>query len=194
MHKFTNRLIDETSPYLQQHAHNPVDWYPWGEEAFEKARTENKPILVSIGYAACHWCHVMEHESFENEETAKMMNDLFVCVKVDREERPDVDQIYMQFVQMTTGSGGWPLNVFLTPQLEPFFGGTYFPPDDRYGRPSWQKTLKMTSNFYQNEKESLNKNLDIIRDAFNKSMVESSSNNLPNNKTLDAAAKNLSRA
>ena len=194
VHKFTNRLIDETSPYLQQHAHNPVDWYPWGDEAFEKARTENKPILVSIGYAACHWCHVMEHESFENEETAKMMNDLFVCIKVDREERPDVDQIYMQFVQMTTGSGGWPLNVFLTPQLEPYYGGTYFPPDDRYGRPSWQKTLKMTSNFFHNEKESLNKNLDIVRDAFNKSMVESSGNNLPDKNTLDTAAKNLSRA
>jgi len=194
VHKFTNHLIDETSPYLQQHAHNPVDWYPWGEEAFEKARTENKPILVSIGYAACHWCHVMEHESFENEETAKMMNELFVCIKVDREERPDVDQIYMTFVQMTTGSGGWPLNVFLTPQLEPYYGGTYFPPDDRYGRPSWQKTLKMTSNFYFNEKESLNKNLDFIREAFNKNMIESSGNNLPNKNTLDAAAKNLTLA
>jgi uncharacterized protein len=194
VHNFTNRLIDETSPYLQQHAHNPVDWYPWGEEAFEKARTENKPILVSIGYAACHWCHVMEHESFENEETAKMMNELFVCIKVDREERPDVDQIYMQFVHMTTGSGGWPLNVFLTPQLEPYFGGTYYPADDRYGRPSWQKTLNMTSNFYHNEKESLNKNLDIVRDAFNKSMVESSGNNVPDKNTLDAAAKNLSSA
>jgi uncharacterized protein YyaL (SSP411 family) len=192
--KFTNRLVNETSPYLLQHANNPVDWYPWGEEAFEKARTENKPILVSIGYAACHWCHVMEHESFENEETAKLMNDLFVCIKVDREERPDVDQIYMMFVQMTTGSGGWPLNVFLTPELEPFFGGTYFPPDHRYGRPSWQKTLKMASNFYHNEKESLNKNLNLIKEAYEKSMVESASENLPNNNTFDIAAKNLSKS
>jgi len=194
VHNFTNRLVDETSPYLLQHAHNPVDWYPWGDEAFEKARKENKPILVSIGYAACHWCHVMEHESFENEETAKLMNELFVCIKVDREERPDVDQIYMQFVQMTTGSGGWPLNAFLTPQLEPYFGGTYFPPKDLYGRPSWEKTLKMASNFFHNEKESLKKNLNIVRDAFNKNMIESNSKTLPAVKTLHDAASNLSKA
>ena len=194
MNKFTNRLIDETSPYLLQHAHNPVDWYPWGEEAFQKARDENKPILVSIGYAACHWCHVMEHESFENEETAKIMNDLFVCIKVDREERPDVDQIYMHFIQMTTGSGGWPLNAFLTPQLVPFFGGTYFPPKDLYGRPSWEKTLKMVNNFYHNEKEALDKNLNIVKDAFTKSMIEKSSTSLPNTETLDEAASSLTRA
>lgn len=194
MNQNTNRLIDETSPYLLQHAHNPVDWYPWGEEAFKKARNENKPILVSIGYAACHWCHVMEHESFEDEATAKMMNELFICIKVDREERPDVDQVYMQFVQMTTGSGGWPLNVFLTPGLEPFYGGTYFPPDDRYGRPSWQKILRITSSFYYNEKEALSRNLEIVRDAFNKNMIESIGSNLPGKSVLKNAVKILSQA
>ena len=125
-----NRLALEKSPYLLQHAHNPVDWYPWGEEAFAKARAENKPIFLSIGYSTCHWCHVMAHESFENPETAKIMNDHFVCIKVDREERPDVDKVYMTFVQATTGSGGWPMSVWLTPDLKPFLGGTYFPPED----------------------------------------------------------------
>jgi uncharacterized protein YyaL (SSP411 family) len=124
---YTNRLIHEKSPYLLQHAHNPVDWYPWGREAFDKAKKENKPIFLSIGYSTCHWCHVMEHESFENPTIAKLMNDNFVSIKVDREERPDVDQVYMTFVEATTGSGGWPMTVFLTPDLKPFFGGTYFP-------------------------------------------------------------------
>ena len=130
----TNRLIHEKSPYLLQHAHNPVDWYPWGPEAFEKARREDKPIFLSIGYSTCHWCHVMERESFENEEIAAILNQYFVPIKVDREERPDVDRIYMMFVQATTGGGGWPMSVWLTPDLKPFFGGTYFPPDNRYGR------------------------------------------------------------
>src|SRR5215467_15809768 len=128
-HVFTNRLTGEKSPYLLQHAHNPVDWYPWGEEAFAKARQENKPILLSIGYSACHWCHVMEHESFENEEIAQLMNDNFVNIKVDREERPDLDQIYMNAVQMMTGQGGWPMTVFLTSDCVPFYGGTYYPPE-----------------------------------------------------------------
>ena len=123
----TNRLAEEKSPYLLQHAHNPVDWYPWGQEAFEKARKENKPIFLSIGYSTCHWCHVMERESFENEPIAEVLNRHFVPIKVDREERPDVDRIYMNFVQATTGSGGWPMSVWLTPELKPFFGGTYFP-------------------------------------------------------------------
>ena len=127
----TNHLATEKSPYLLQHAHNPVDWFPWGEEAFAKAKKENKPILLSIGYSTCHWCHVMERESFENEKIAKLMNDGFVCIKLDREERPDVDRAYMFFVEATTGSGGWPMTVFLTPDLKPFFGGTYFPPEDR---------------------------------------------------------------
>lgn len=141
MHPFTNKLIDETSPYLLQHAHNPVNWFPWGDEALEKAKKENKPILVSIGYSACHWCHVMERESFEDEETARMMNEHFINIKIDREERPDLDHIYMDAVQAMTGSGGWPLNVFLTPETKPFYGGTYFPPKRAFNRPSWQEVL-----------------------------------------------------
>ena len=138
----SNRLAHEKSPYLLQHAHNPVDWYPWGEEAFAKARRENKPIFLSIGYSTCHWCHVMAHESFENEETAAIMNRDFVNIKVDREERPDVDRVYMTFVQATTGGGGWPMSVWLTPNLQPFVGGTYFPPEDRYGQPGFRKVLE----------------------------------------------------
>ncbi|NQZ60181.1 MAG: thioredoxin domain-containing protein, partial [Lentisphaeraceae bacterium] len=122
LHKFTNKLLNETSPYLLQHAHNPVNWYPWGQEAFDKAKKEDKPILLSVGYTACHWCHVMEHESFSDEKTAKVLNDNFVCIKVDREERPDIDRIYMNYLMLSTGSGGWPMNVFLTPDLKPFFG------------------------------------------------------------------------
>ena len=136
-----NRLSRERSPYLLQHAANPVDWYPWGDEAFEKARTENKPIFLSIGYSTCHWCHVMEHESFESREVADALNAGFVSIKVDREERPDVDRVYMTFVQSTTGSGGWPMTVFLTPELKPFFGGTYFPPHSKWGRPGFMDLL-----------------------------------------------------
>jgi uncharacterized protein len=136
-----NALAAETSPYLRQHQDNPVDWLPWGEEALRRAREEDKPILVSIGYSACHWCHVMERESFEDEATARVMNDRFVCVKVDREERPDVDALYMEAVQAMTGHGGWPLNVFVTPEQVPFYGGTYFPPEPRHGMPSWQQVL-----------------------------------------------------
>ncbi|MCY7422485.1 MAG: DUF255 domain-containing protein [Chitinophagaceae bacterium] len=140
-HPHTNKLASETSPYLLQHAHNPVDWYPWGNEALELAKQEDKPILVSIGYSACHWCHVMERESFENEETALVMNENFINIKIDREERPDIDHIYMDAVQAMTGSGGWPLNVFLMPDGRPFFGGTYFPPEPAYNRSSWPQTL-----------------------------------------------------
>jgi uncharacterized protein YyaL (SSP411 family) len=136
-----NRLAHERSPYLLQHAANPVDWYPWGDEAFEKARRENKPIFLSIGYSTCHWCHVMEHESFENADVAALLNESFVSIKVDREERPDVDRVYMTFVQSTTGSGGWPMTVFLTPELKPFFGGTYFPPNSKWGRPGFVDLL-----------------------------------------------------
>jgi hypothetical protein len=153
--KHTNHLINETSPYLLQHAHNPVEWYSWGEEAFEKARAEDKPILVSIGYSACHWCHVMEHESFEDEQTAAIMNEHFVNIKVDMEERPDVDQIYMNFVQLTTGHGGWPMNVFVTPDKIPFFGGTYFPPDRRYNMQSWQQVLVSVAEAYRDKREEL---------------------------------------
>src|SRR6185437_432031 len=136
-----NRLAQETSPYLLQHKDNPVDWYPWGPEALERDGREYKPILVSIGYSACHWCHVMEHESFEDTQTAADMNERFVCIKVDREERPDVDAIYMEACQAMTGQGGWPLNVFLTPDQVPFYAGTYFPPEPRHGLPSWRQVL-----------------------------------------------------
>ncbi len=131
-----NRLAHESSPYLLQHAENPVDWFPWSDEAFARARSEDKPVLLSVGYAACHWCHVMEHESFEDDATAQLMNEHFVSVKVDREERPDVDAVYMDAVVSLTGQGGWPMTVFLTPDGEPFFGGTYYPPEPRHGMPA----------------------------------------------------------
>ena len=162
MHQFTNKLIEETSPYLLQHAHNPVNWFPWGEEALSKAKNENKPILVSIGYSACHWCHVMERESFEDEGTAGVMNEHFVNIKIDREERPDLDHIYMDAVQAMTGSGGWPLNVFLTPDGKPFYGGTYFPPKKAFNRPSWQEILlgvKEAFNQRRNEIDAQAENL-----------------------------------
>src|ERR1041385_3828417 len=161
-HSHTNRLSREKSPYLLQHQFNPVDWYPWGDEAFEKARRENKPIFLSIGYSTCHWCHVMERESFESEEVARFLNEHFVSIKVDREERPDVDKIYMTFVQATTGSGGWPLNVFLTPELKPFFGGTYFPPDNRYGRGSFTQVLQQVSQIWENRREDIARSAEEI--------------------------------
>lgn len=150
-----NRLAKETSPYLLQHAHNPVDWYPWGEEAFRKAEEENKPILVSIGYAACHWCHVMERESFENETTARLMNEHFVNIKIDREERPDIDHIYMDALQAMAGNGGWPLNMFLLPDRQPFYGGTYFPPQKAYNRPSWTDVLLAVSDAFKTKRKDL---------------------------------------
>jgi len=186
-----NHLVNETSPYLLQHADNPVDWYPWGEEALDLAKSEDKPILLSIGYAACHWCHVMEHESFEDPEIARLMNDSFICIKVDREERPDIDQIYMKFVQMTTGSGGWPLNVFLTPDQEPYYGGTYFPPDGRYGRPSWKRVLESASNFYRKDKQKLNENIDIIKKEFQKSQEEESFSDIPDQDIVGQSARQL---
>ena len=137
-----NRLAEETSPYLLQHAENPVDWFPWGEEAFALARENDKPLLVSIGYSACHWCHVMERECFENPQIAALMNERYVCVKVDREERPDVDAIYMDALQAMTGQGGWPLNAFLRPDGVPFYAGTYFPPEPRHNLPSWRMVLE----------------------------------------------------
>ncbi|MGQ4809549.1 hypothetical protein NKDENANG_02967 [Candidatus Entotheonellaceae bacterium PAL068K] len=164
----TNRLIHETSPYLLQHAHNPVDWYPWGSEALQKARTDNKPILLSIGYSACHWCHVMEHESFENEPIAALMNDLFINIKVDREERPDLDHIYQNVVHMLTGQGGWPLTMFLTPDQEPFYGGTYFPPDDRYGRPGFPRVLQSVADAYANRQGDVIRSVEQIRQALDK--------------------------
>lgn len=145
----SNRLIHEGSPYLLQHAFNPVDWYPWGHDAFQAARAKNRPLFLSIGYSTCHWCHVMERESFEDKKTAEMMNELFINVKIDREERPDIDRIYMKVVQITTGSGGWPMSVFLTPQLQPFYVGTYFPPKPMFGRPSFQELLLFTAKRWQ---------------------------------------------
>ncbi len=159
-----NRLAKETSPYLLQHAHNPVDWYPWGEEALQRAKTEDKPILVSIGYAACHWCHVMERESFEHEETARIMNEHFINIKIDREERPDLDHIYMDAVQTMTGSGGWPLNVFLTPDKLPFYGGTYFPPVKAFNRPSWTDVLLALSQAFKERREDLETQAQNMRD------------------------------
>jgi len=154
-HDRTNRLAREKSPYLLQHARNPVDWFAWNDEAFEKARRENKPIFLSVGYSTCHWCHVMERESFENNAVAEFLNAHFVSIKVDREERPDVDKIYMTFVQATTGSGGWPMTVFLTPELKPFFGGTYFPPDNRYGRPGFLQLLQHIHQLWETRREEL---------------------------------------
>jgi uncharacterized protein YyaL (SSP411 family) len=150
-----NRLAHEKSPYLLQHAHNPVDWYPWGEDAFAKARRENKPIFLSVGYSTCHWCHVMAHESFESEEVAAIMNREFVNIKVDREERPDVDRVYMTFVQATTGGGGWPMSVWLTPGLKPFVGGTYFPPEDRYGHPGFKKVLERIAAAWKDDHDRI---------------------------------------
>lgn len=153
----SNRLIDETSPYLLQHANNPVDWFPWGDEAFQEAKERGVPILLSVGYSSCHWCHVMERESFENKETAALMNEKYVSIKVDREERPDVDSIYMSAVQAMSGHGGWPMTVFMTPDGEPFYGGTYFPPEDRGGLPSFRKVLRAISDEYVNNRSEVNR-------------------------------------
>ena len=160
-----NRLINEQSPYLRQHAYNPVHWYPWGEEALSRAKAENKPILLSIGYSACHWCHVMERESFENEAIASLMNERFVSIKVDREERPDLDQIYMDAVQLLTGRGGWPLTAFLTPDGKPFYGGTYFPPEDRHGIPGFPRVLVAISDAYHNKPNEVQQNVDRLVSA-----------------------------
>ncbi len=161
-----NRLANESSPYLRQHAHNPVDWYPWGPEALERARAEDKPILLSIGYSACHWCHVMERESFEDEAIAALMNEHFVNIKVDREERPDLDTIYMNAVQLLTGSGGWPLTVFLTPDGRPFYGGTYFPPEDRYGRPGFPRVLEAIARAYRESRDDVQRATQQLLAAF----------------------------
>jgi uncharacterized protein YyaL (SSP411 family) len=175
--KHTNRLAKEKSPYLLQHAHNPVNWFAWSDDAFEKARREGKPILLSIGYSTCHWCHVMERESFEDEKIGAFLNEHFVSIKVDREERPDVDKIYMTFVQSTTGSGGWPLNVFLTPELKPFFGGAYFPPDARYGRPSFLQLLQQILMLWQERKSEIAASADEIHARLEDAMADSAGSN-----------------
>ncbi len=192
--KYTNKLINETSPYLLQHAHNPVDWYPWGDEAFERARAEDRPVIVSIGYSACHWCHVMEHESFEHPEIAKLMNENFVNVKVDMEERPDVDQIYMNFVQLTTGRGGWPMNVFVTPEKLPFFGGTYFPPAPRHGMISWPQLLMSIAEAWRDRREELmNSAFEILGSLRRVSVVELSREDISHDLT-DAAFRSFDRS
>jgi uncharacterized protein YyaL (SSP411 family) len=173
----TNRLAREKSPYLLQHAHNPVDWFAWNDEAFAKARAENKPIFLSIGYSTCHWCHVMERESFEQETIGKYLNEHFVSIKVDREERPDVDKIYMTFVQSTTGSGGWPMSVFLTPDLKPFFGGTYFPPDARYGRPSFLQLLEQIAGLWRERKNEIVASADEIHTRLENATANSGATN-----------------
>ncbi len=176
---YTNRLADEKSPYLLQHAHNPVDWYAWGEAAFERARSEGKPIFLSIGYSTCHWCHVMERESFESEEIAEVINREFVAIKVDREERPDVDRIYMNFVQASTGSGGWPMSVWLAPDLKPFYGGTYFPPGNRYGRPGFKSLLEYIANAWTNDREKiLESSRNIVEQLKKSSEVQASASGL----------------
>lgn len=192
-----NRLANETSPYLLQHADNPVDWYPWGSEALSRAKKEDKPILLSIGYSSCHWCHVMERESFANKKTAAIMNEHFVCIKIDREERPDLDKIYMKAVQMMTGSGGWPLTVFLTPDLKPFFGGTYFPPIDRYGMVGFPTTLQRVAEIYRTKRSTVEQNGSaIIKSLQNISFAESDPNLLGEHislepSLLDQAAQQL---
>ena len=174
----TNRLAREKSPYLLQHARNPVDWFAWGDEAFARARAENKPIFLSIGYSTCHWCHVMERESFESEKIAGFLNDRFVNIKVDREERPDVDKIYMTFVQATTGGGGWPLNLFLTPELKPFFGGTYFPPDHRQGRPGFLQLLHQIAGLWQEHRDELTSSANEIQARLAAATAGSTTSNL----------------
>ncbi|MDH3981900.1 MAG: thioredoxin domain-containing protein [Kiritimatiellaceae bacterium] len=178
MHSFTNRLIREKSPYLQQHAHNPVDWYPWGEEAFERATKEDKPIFLSIGYATCHWCHVMELESFENEEIAILMNEAFVCIKVDREERPDIDNIYMTVCQMMTGQGGWPLTIIMTPDRKPFHAATYIPPEQRFGRIGMMELILRISKAWKNQREKILESSGQIVDVLAKQNAQESGEQL----------------
>jgi len=187
----TNRLINETSPYLLQHAHNPVDWFPWGEEAFAIARQEQKPILLSIGYSACHWCHVMEHESFENEAIAKLMNENFVNIKVDREERPDLDQIYMNAVQMMTHHGGWPMTVFLTPDAVPFYAGTYFPPEDRYNMPGFPRVLISLADAYRERPEDIQKTATSVFNELQRSAATVESTELLSGDLLETAYRGI---
>ena len=190
----TNRLAKEKSPYLLQHAHNPVEWYAWGEEAFAKARRENKPIFLSVGYSTCHWCHVMAHESFESEEVAEIMNREFVNIKVDREERPDVDRVYMTFVQATTGGGGWPMSVWVTPDLKPFVGGTYFPPEDRYGQPGFKKVLERIATAWKQDHDKIVEQGGKIVEALRESQSVATGETKIDVSVLDAAYRQLDRS
>ncbi len=187
----TNRLIHETSPYLLQHAHNPVDWYPWGEEALTAARSSDKPIFLSIGYSACHWCHVMERESFENPATAALMNELFINIKVDREERPDLDAIYMDAVQAMTGQGGWPMSVFLTPEGQPFYGGTYFPPEPRYGMPSFEQVLRSVADAYAQRRDQVEDQAERLTNMLRRSATLNPQATDLGVETLDRAVEQL---
>src|SRR5215216_435400 len=183
-----NRLARERSPYLLQHAQNPVDWFAWGDEAFAKARTDEKPIFLSVGYSTCHWCHVMEHESFENDAVAAVLNEHFVSIKLDREERPDVDRVYMTFVQATTGSGGWPMTVFLTPELKPFYGGTYFPPSSRWGRPGFTDLLHELARVWKEERRRVE---EAAGELFQRLQVVSNSRGASRSETQVADAEAL---
>lgn len=187
----SNRLANETSPYLLQHKDNPVNWYPWGEEALQKAKAENKPIFLSVGYSACHWCHVMEHESFENEATAAIMNEHFICIKVDREERPDIDEIYMNAVQMMTGQGGWPMSVFLTPDLKPFYGGTYYPPRDMYGRPGFPTVLNTLANAWKERKDEIVSSAEQLTEQIQHSFTIAGEDQDINIKTVDTGCQQV---
>jgi uncharacterized protein YyaL (SSP411 family) len=189
-----NRLAAEHSPYLLQHQHNPVDWYPWGDDAFARARTEDKPIFLSIGYSTCHWCHVMEHESFENEEVAATLNRHFVSIKVDREERPDVDRVYMTFVQATTGSGGWPMSVWLTPSLEPFYGGTYFPPSSRWGRPGFIEVLTEIARVWREERPKVTQSAATIVERLRGIRSAGGAAAIPGTGALDNTAREFAAA
>jgi uncharacterized protein YyaL (SSP411 family) len=181
-----NRLARERSPYLLQHANNPVDWYPWGSEAFARARAEDKPIFLSVGYSTCHWCHVMEHESFENDEIAAFLNEHFISVKVDREERPDVDRVYMTFVQGTTGSGGWPMSVWLTPDLKPFFGGTYFPPSSRWNRPGFIDLLRELRSAWTGKRDQIEQSARSVTEQLRSASTSPASTDLPSPAVLDS--------
>ncbi len=187
----TNRLAGETSPYLLQHAHNPVDWYPWGPEALGRAREEDRPIFLSIGYAACHWCHVMERESFEDAEIAALMNEHFVSIKVDREERPDLDDVYMAAVQAMTGSGGWPMSVFLTPDLRPFFGGTYFPPDDRHGMAGFPRVLSSVADAYRTRRDEVDQQAGMLAAHLQSALAVPTGDRDPERRQLDAAVTRM---
>ncbi len=190
----TNALIEEKSPYLLQHAHNPVNWFPWGEAAFRKARDENKPIFLSVGYSTCHWCHVMERESFESERIADLLNRHFVSIKVDREERPDVDRIYMTFVQATTGSGGWPMSVFLTPELKPFFGGTYFPPEPRFGHPGFGQVLERVAEAWQFDQAKVLESSGEVVDQLSKAVEQAPGAAAPEESELGAGFEAFSQS
>jgi uncharacterized protein YyaL (SSP411 family) len=191
--KHTNALINETSPYLLQHAHNPVDWHPWGDAALQKARDEDKPILLSIGYSACHWCHVMEHESFENEAIAGLMNENFVNIKVDREERPDLDQIYMNAVQMMTGQGGWPMTMFLTPDGVPFYGGTYFPPEDRFNMPGFARVLTSVAEAYRSQPDQVAHTSTAMLGELRRVGLTTASRDILSTELLDSSLTSIAR-